>query len=547
MDNQKRPARNEPCPCGSGKKFKRCHGAIVNSPPVPPFVPLPEQIRLELARHNAKEKQREDRQGWGRPIIATEVNGHMMVAVGNKVCYGKWKSVPDFLTAYLMGTLGPEWGKAEIAKPLEDRHPILVWYNYLCQLQQEHVKEPGQPFLMPQTGAAAAWFYLAYDLYCLEHNSELHAKLLGRLKNPDMFQGARYETFVAGTISRAGFTIEFEDEDDRRSTHVEFTATCIKSGRKYSIEAKHRNVREQGSTFRLGRLLQKALKKSAAHPRIIFLGLDFADVGPVEGTLPRLLKKALADLRQFEGRKDHQGNPLPPAYLIVTNRPYDHNLEGTDNYSMAMAEGFQIPDFKMDTGFPGVRAAYHACKAHEDMHQLLKSMKIHSQLPVTFDGSAPSLVFGDSEALPPLRIGGLYLALDANGVERPATMISGVVDPDRRCAMIFFRFDDGSGVMNQVPLSKAELEVYAAHPDTFFGVEQAVGREVKDQLDLFDFFMEGTASTSREKLLEFLAPHPDIATLKSRPQEELREIYAEGLVNATFYRKDQKEGTGSDV
>lgn len=24
------PGRNEPCPCGSGKKFKRCHGAIIS-------------------------------------------------------------------------------------------------------------------------------------------------------------------------------------------------------------------------------------------------------------------------------------------------------------------------------------------------------------------------------------------------------------------------------------------------------------------------------------------------------------------------------------
>ncbi|MCR5856483.1 SEC-C domain-containing protein [Mesorhizobium sp. J428] len=23
------PGRNEPCPCGSGKKFKHCHGAFV--------------------------------------------------------------------------------------------------------------------------------------------------------------------------------------------------------------------------------------------------------------------------------------------------------------------------------------------------------------------------------------------------------------------------------------------------------------------------------------------------------------------------------------
>jgi uncharacterized protein YecA (UPF0149 family) len=26
-DTEPKPGRNEPCPCGSGKKYKRCHGA----------------------------------------------------------------------------------------------------------------------------------------------------------------------------------------------------------------------------------------------------------------------------------------------------------------------------------------------------------------------------------------------------------------------------------------------------------------------------------------------------------------------------------------
>ena len=32
----KRAPRNSLCPCGSGKKFKRCHGAVVNQPQVSP-------------------------------------------------------------------------------------------------------------------------------------------------------------------------------------------------------------------------------------------------------------------------------------------------------------------------------------------------------------------------------------------------------------------------------------------------------------------------------------------------------------------------------
>jgi hypothetical protein len=28
MSQQEKPGRNDPCPCGSGKKYKKCHGAV---------------------------------------------------------------------------------------------------------------------------------------------------------------------------------------------------------------------------------------------------------------------------------------------------------------------------------------------------------------------------------------------------------------------------------------------------------------------------------------------------------------------------------------
>lgn len=27
MDDERKVGRNDPCPCGSGKKYKKCHGA----------------------------------------------------------------------------------------------------------------------------------------------------------------------------------------------------------------------------------------------------------------------------------------------------------------------------------------------------------------------------------------------------------------------------------------------------------------------------------------------------------------------------------------
>lgn len=529
MRMNRKIGRNEPCPCGSGKKYKRCHGAA--APSVPSTLSaehLMETSRLMLNRVKANEKQREQQQGFGKPIISAELNGTRLVAVGKTLLQSnRWKTVHDFLGDYLRSVLGQEWGNAELAKPLDQRHPILVWYHHLCLLQMEFIKEPGKVHSAPMTGAAEAWYQLAYDLYSLEHNAELQSKLIGRLKlrDPENFQGARYETYVAGTMIRAGFDIEFENEDDRRSSHVEFTATCRKSERKYSVEAKRRNIDGDTGRFRLGKLLQKALRKEANHPRIVFLGADFIDAADATGGgMPRLLKKALADLRRFEGRS-HNGKPLPPAYLFITSRPHDQDLDGIDIRSAVMAEGFQIPNFKMDAAFPSARAAHQSRKEHADMHQLLDSIRMHSQIPATFDGTAPELAFSGQE--PRLIIGETYLVPDADGIERPGKLTTATVVEEQSLAFAAYLLDNGQSVIGSVPLSPEEIAAYRRHPDTFFGVEIPAPRRAETLMELFDFFMGGYRDTPKERLLELMAAHPDIAELTALSKADLTEIYAE--------------------
>ena len=126
--------------------------------------------------------------------------------------------------------LGADSGNRELRKPLEDRHPILKWYHLLCMLQREFIKEPGKVHSEPMTGAAAAYLGLAYNLYALDHNAELQRRLVERLKDRDQFPGALYETFVAASMLRAGFNLEFENESDGSTTHCEFTATSKSSG-----------------------------------------------------------------------------------------------------------------------------------------------------------------------------------------------------------------------------------------------------------------------------------------------------------------------------
>ena len=77
----------------------------------------------------------------------------------------------------------------------------------------------------PTNGLTYAYLGLAYNLYLLEHNAELQAYLVRRLKHPDTFYAAYYETHVAAWFILAGFTLAIENEEDSTRTHVEFIAT----------------------------------------------------------------------------------------------------------------------------------------------------------------------------------------------------------------------------------------------------------------------------------------------------------------------------------
>jgi len=182
-------------------------------------------------------------QGLGRPIIAFKSGPRQIVAVGNKVYFSdKWKTFPDFLAEHIKQKLGSDWGNAEIAKSLAERHPLMQWYDAYCKYQQATIKTPGEVCDANVTGIVACYLGLAYSLYLLDHNVKIQERLLGRLKDPANFQGAFYELFVANVLIRAGFQLTLEDEGDRASKHCEFAALSRETGKKYWVEAKMASV-----------------------------------------------------------------------------------------------------------------------------------------------------------------------------------------------------------------------------------------------------------------------------------------------------------------
>jgi len=294
----KKVGRNDPCPCGSGKKYKRCHGVSTPAPSAMEKSGIQAELDKLLRRTKAEELQRQEQQGFGKPIISTVVNGVRRVAVGDKnYSSPKWKSFHDFLQDFIKSLIDNRWADEELKKPQEDRHPLLVWYEMMVRRQNHYIREPGKVSTAPMTGAGAAYLGLAYYLYLAAHNVEVQKTLLKRLMKKDLFYGAYYETYVSALLIRAGFDIEFEDETDSTTSHCELTATFRKTGKKFSVEAKMRGANKKSAD--VGNQLYAALGKKAAHTRVIFIEVNMPDDCDDTKAIANL-KQALSSMRSRE-------------------------------------------------------------------------------------------------------------------------------------------------------------------------------------------------------------------------------------------------------
>jgi hypothetical protein len=535
--------RNALCPCGSGLKFKRCHYS--------PRFELPfllqqakiekgfeEEARRLLEERKAQEFQRQQQQGLGRPIISVEHQGYRFVAVGSRVLYSKtWKTFTDFLGDYIRTTLGGEWGNAELKKPLEQRHPILQWYHHICLLQQKHVKQPGEIYSAPVTGAVSAYYGMAYNLYLIAHNvHDIETRLIKRLKNPENFQGALYETRVAAELVKAGFELEYEDETDKSTTHCEFTVTSLRTKRKFSVEAKSRQTtfHPGGKLLRVRRQLNGALVKSAKFERLIFIDIN-RPAGTTREEVGKLLDHAVAIVKRSEGMLIF-GQPPPPAYVCLTNYTDQYSLDNPDFLGVAVFLGYKISDFGEGARFESIRAAVRAREKHIEMFDLKKSMVDHALIPLTFDGQLPGTAFGDGK-IPRLQIGQRYLVPDSTGQESLGVLVDGIVDVREGKATGIYNLDRGGQVIVTYPLTPEELEDYRRHPDTFFGVYRKQARTLDNPIELFDFIYESYKDTPQERLLELIKDAPDLEDFRKLSQKDL----AEAVCERWTYNVIQKE------
>jgi hypothetical protein len=486
-----------------------------------------------MEEHKARELQREQQQGLGRPIISTDFHGYKMVAVGSAVHWGKWKTFFDFLSDYIRSVLSSGWGNAEIAKPLNDRHPIMRWYDAVCRYQQQTIADPGKVHTAPMTGATGAYFGLAYNLYLLAHNVELQRKLVARLKNPDQFQGAYYETLVAAWFILSGFELTLENEADVSDSHCEFSAKSKRTSAMYSVEAKSRGP--QKHHLDVGAQLAKALHKTAANQRIVMIDVNVPDDPPRSADV--WLAEVMGALRRREPTLTVNGQPAPPAFVVVTNHPYHYDLEGPIRGMAVLAGGFKIPDFGLGGRLTTVREAFETKQKYADIFALVDGIRNY-WIPSTFDGEAPEFAFG--EAARRWKIGERYGLPDAEP-RAMGVLTTATVSTAEKVACLAFQLDDGRSIIMTAPMSDAEISAYNAHPDTFFGVVRPVGQRLENPLELFEWLYENYRNTPREKLLEHMASWPDVDDLRRLSDEDLLGAYVDRMVSATVARGSSQQ------
>jgi SEC-C motif len=527
-----KPCRNDPCPCGSGKKFKRCHG-------------VPNTNHEETISRGAAEAQRrteihwiqqQRQQGLGRPIIAAQTGDKRIVVVGQRLFQGTWRTFHDFLYTYIFDVLDHDWFKDQTQSKKSERHPIIDWHERVLAVYEAANPAPGETRQTRMTGAISAFLTLAYDLYTLEHNNdqartpELQNLMIARLKNPDQFAGVRYEIRVAAMLLRAGFELEWEDETDRRSKHVEYVATYPRTGRAFGVECKIRNHSStKKSNQHLGKfagLVSDALRKTTPHARLIFVDLNTQTYSYAPGGPNDWRTISINILRKFENQPSAAA--LPPAVVFITNYADHHHLDGEVLDAGATVEGFKIDDYR--TGQLLTLPEKIEMRARNpEIEALLASIQEHIDIPSTFEGEIPGLPSNR------LLIGHRYQMDDGTA----GTLEDACVNEKNGEVALVINRDDGGRMIYTSKLSPEEYSAWKRYPETFFGQIRQPSEAINDPIKLYDRLKATYFHTPKEKLLQFIGEAD--ASFTKLTQPELLDAYIQGIVNSFMQQAGPQE------
>lgn len=323
-----KPGRNDPCPCRSGKKYKKCcllKNAIIDRTS-PDNRELSGAAPFEVIR------------GTKRATMKSIVwKGKRLRIIWNQIHYRPvTETFHEFLIGVVVRTLGEEWIAEQNLLDPEKRHVVAKW---LAEYQTLNEESPLQleKGVFALSGPLAAVLSLGYDLWFLQLEHKLPSSWVQRLRDPVQFQGARYEVAIASIFVRADFVLTLLDEKVKGQKHCEFVAKHKSTGIEVYVEAKsrvRRGVLNEAGQFNeqtdvkgdIRGLYQSALSQAPPDkPFIIFVDVNLPtdDLPPLDDgnsipyeRIPWMaeIEKMLKDDWGIEGR-----GASPDTAVIVTN------------------------------------------------------------------------------------------------------------------------------------------------------------------------------------------------------------------------------------
>lgn len=244
----------------------------------------------------------------------------------------------QFLTCVVQWTLGKSWWLQQASMNSAQRHVAFRWYEAWIEFcRQDREADADGIVRTVAPGPVQALLTLGYDLFWLQGKNALPERVVERLRKHQYFQSARYELAVASIMMRAGFSIDFLEDDEWDEKHCEFIAKHP-SGFFAGVEAKSRvrpgALNEAGEFIygSDGRGLLKLAKKGAKQgmngaAHIVFL--DVNAPAALEATVEHLAWKA--DIEHVFDAMQRGSKPTRWSLLAATN--YAGHLGGVDTPS----------------------------------------------------------------------------------------------------------------------------------------------------------------------------------------------------------------------
>jgi hypothetical protein len=524
--------RNAPCPCASGKKFKHCHGTFAPFPEPPGFQ---QAIEQQFKLQEAQQKIRDQQQGFGRQVISIEFKGQRFVAIGGRLMWSKaWRYFTDFLLDYLKEVMGVDWLKKTRDEGID--HPIIRWVSKLWEMQKANPNSGTAG--VPSTGYMTALFGLAYSLYLIAHHDQIPASMVRRLRRPDHFRFAAYETIVASAFALAGSKIKDAEEHSNKDKSPEFYAT-LKSGRRVSVEAKCKDAwkskidpNDEGFQNELKQWIRDKLYKASQkklHNAAYWFELSIPDnldepTWRKIGDLVNIFIKDAADSITINGA-------LPvPAYVVVTNHAYLVNDDSKGAVRVAFLEPFRIPDLNTK-GFMDLETAMENADRHRDFTWVLDCLGKIQQIPMTFDGTPPELLGPEGKPLRPMQIGDRLELSMQDGSTLRGKLHDVVSNGD--AATVVLEGEDGQHRIATMPLTREEARAAAIYGDMVFGKPDGQRKGLgPDPLAIYDWLLEVYAAYPREGLLTQVKKHADYEQFAALPTDKLRVRAAREIAKA---------------